>query len=451
MQATARLHSFVTDSRYDGAERIIIDAGVERVHVHCDDRTGKLLKDEFHTSSSVRDGFAWHEIPGGPEHQAYRLSDLGPPPNDSGPHPTPKQANGSMFQLLVGSEGSGYNIGIPEWSLVRAFQGVVLQGVLHDLMFKGGTSCRDFDEYQEFTREYWQFKRELYGILETTPGRGLISTKLLNAFENLDSLAMFIKYSAYGLHDRGLHRTLRTFSDKWINTRSAHEEAMIRVYIDGEACIRVSQAEDIFLHLLASLGFRRFTLDCSPVWTYLVHLLDEDAMVNREKLHATEDQLHADAGDDRQELRQLAIQHKKSLARAGRLRILFRQILARPRYKAAGLTMPAAIPSVLQVAKEMVPTLVPYGELAPYVGEVLTRLREGYDLCLNVAPDGCMVSSMSATLTPINLDAAAAEGRIENLFSADSEVDEELLAQAVLKALGPQNDYRSAARKSVVA
>ncbi len=207
--------------------------------------------------------------------------------------------------------------------------------------------------------------------------------------------------------------------------------------------MRTSQAEDIFELLLASLGFRRFVLEYSPIWCYLAYLLDEDEMVHREKLRLAEVQLPNRPLNQFGNLTQTISESKKSLSKIKGLRIMLREALARPLYHAAGIAMPDSMPTVLQIASQLVPTLRPFGELGPYVGEVLTRLRKGYELCLNVAPEGCMVSSMGATLAPGILTVTGkSNGRIQNLFSSDGDIDEELLALALLKTLGPERYYR---------
>lgn len=100
--------------------------------------------------------------------------------------------------------------------------------------------------------------------------------------------------------------------------------------------------------------------------------------------------------------------------------------------------MPLANSDMIEVSKELLPTHRPLGELAPYLGEALIELRHDIDLLLNVGPNGCMVSSMGAVLTPSILQAEGIKtGRIQNLFSADGDVDQELLTMAVLKAMGP--------------
>lgn len=99
---------------------------------------------------------------------------------------------------------------------------------------------------------------------------------------------------------------------------------------------------------------------------------------------------------------------------------------------------------MMQASKELLPTSRPLGELAPYVGEALIELRKGLDLFLNVGPNGCMVSSMGEVLTPSIMHGKGIEsGRIQNLFSADGDVNQELLTMAALKAMGPERYYRT--------
>jgi hypothetical protein len=65
------------------------------------------------------------------------------------------------------------------------------------------------------------------------------------------------------------------------------------------------------------------------------------------------------------------------------------------------------------------------------------------DVILNVAPNGCMVSSMGEVLTPrIKQLNGASSGRIQTLVSAQGDVDDELLTLAVLKAMGPRRYYQ---------
>jgi hypothetical protein len=87
-----------------------------------------------------------------------------------------------------------------------------------------------------------------------------------------------------------------------------------------------------------------------------------------------------------------------------------------------------------------VSTLRPHGELALYLGEALQELRDGVDLFLSAAPAGCMVTSMGELLTPRILRAVPdVRGRIQSLFSADGDINGELLEIALLKAVGPNH------------
>jgi hypothetical protein len=101
---------------------------------------------------------------------------------------------------------------------------------------------------------------------------------------------------------------------------------------------------------------------------------------------------------------------------------------------------------VLETAREILPTLRPLGEILTYTGEALSELRHGANLVPNVVPNGCMVSSMGELLTPsIAAAPGVGQAQIQNLFSADGEVDEELLTLALPKAMGPERYCTGAA------
>lgn len=105
--------------------------------------------------------------------------------------------------------------------------------------------------------------------------------------------------------------------------------------------------------------------------------------------------------------------------------------------------MPPPTNQMVEVSRELLPTYRPIGELAPYIGEALVQLRHGGDVVLNVAPNGCMVSTMGEVLTPSIMHAdGVGSGRIQTLLSAEGDVDEEALTLAILKATGPQRYYQ---------
>ena len=200
--------------------------------------------------------------------------------------------------------------------------------------------------------------------------------------------------------------------------------------------MRVAQAEKVFGALVSLVGLRRFSLSVTPVWSYVEYLPEfrvEDAFAAIRTWEAalgraaSSTEIHAcEAGIERE---------RRRIGEARRLGWMLRHLVARPLYRAAGLPMPDMPRDLMDAARAILPTLRPAGELGLYVGEALTELRRGTDIFLSLAPTGCMVTSMGEVLTP-KLQMAGA-GRIQSLFSADGDVDEDLLGLAILRAVGP--------------
>ena len=134
----------------------------------------------------------------------------------------------------------------------------------------------------------------------------------------------------------------------------------------------------------------------------------------------------------------------RSRIRATRmLQLSMRGLVARPLYRAAGMPVPLSSVKAAHQAQKVLPTMRPLGEIGIYIGEVLAELRHGTDIVFNIAPNGCMVSSMGEMLTPAIQKAGGAHGRVQHLFSADGDVNEELLTLALLKTMGPERYYRA--------
>jgi hypothetical protein len=244
-----------------------------------------------------------------------------------------------------------------------------------------------------------------------------------------------LKYFAYGLSGSGLQKPLRRFADKWIKDRT-RQDNRFRVALTGEVYMRASQGEEIFRLLLANLGFRRFELEYTPVWNYLDYGLEEAQEIERDRI----DRLSAGAAGPE---RRIAMRNARARSRAARtLTIMLRELIAGPLYRAARVPMPVAAGSAMSVTRELLPTLRPLSEIATYAGEAIGELRHGADLVLNVAPNGCMVATMGEALTPAITHAAGENvGRVQHLFSADGDVNRELLTLALLKAMGPERYY----------
>ena len=316
------------------------------------------------------------------------------------------------FKFLIARERDGYNIGLEEWTLLRMYQATIMQGVLHDLLFTGALACRDAQEYARFCADYAALKEELLQTYERFTGPGPIARLMTKLF------GAPAKYWAYRLDARDLLGPLRRFAQRWPIRKTAHPP--LDILATGEVYMRVAQAETVFTSLLAVLGFGRFKLHVAPVWSYLDYLVE---------------QADAEILSTPQADKPAAEKRRKRIAT---LRQVLREKIAKPLYDAAGLALPESAEANMKTAREVLPTLRPFGELAPYLGEVIGSLRHGADLILNVAPTSCMVSTMSQVFTPRLRQVGCGDGHVQQLFSADGEVNEELLSLALLKSLGPE-------------
>jgi hypothetical protein len=363
----------------------------------------------------------------------YRSSAAGQDRDSSQPcNALPGQA---LLKLWVGQELKGYDAGLEEWVLARIHQGLVLQGVLHGLLFAGGTRCRNYDEYQSLIADYRSLKAKLFRALENYAGPTQRMQSLLRVTSRQPYVGALLKAFAYRLISAELMGPVRRFSNRWL--KLDHAQDPIKIFVSGEGYMRVAQAEEIFRALLANIGFGRFEFDVTPAWSYVEFLLDYEIYVARDIIERQQALREANT-----ESRAIVHQQRALIRRAELLRFVLRQIVARPLYAAARLPMPISTAKVLRITRELLPTLRPLDELVTYVGEALSELRSGTDILLNVAPSGCLVAEMGEILTPcINHADGAENGRIQNLFSADGDVNEELLTLALLKTLGPERYY----------
>ncbi|OOZ36732.1 acyl-CoA dehydratase activase-related protein [Solemya velesiana gill symbiont] len=158
--------------------------------------------------------------------------------------------SGGLFQLLIANEDEGYDAGFEEWLLLRSYQGVILQGVLRDLMFQGGVACQDYDEYKRFINNYYRLKAEIYRLLESFRGPGPVGRRLLKMLGDDNRLAATVKYFLYRIHAHEFKR----FASKW-KVQHPLPGDPLNIWISGEGYMRVAQSEDIFRILLSTLGY----------------------------------------------------------------------------------------------------------------------------------------------------------------------------------------------------
>ena len=337
-------------------------------------------------------------------------------------------------------EEKGYQGGFPEWVMLRVYQGLILKGVLQGILFKAGAGCRDYDEFQRLMGDYRKLQGSILKSLEGFTGPGRLGQSLLRLADKSSVVGIPIKYFTYRMHGREFIKPIKRFVEKWMNPQ-ARSGGRLDILITGEGYMRLAQAEQIFGFLLGEIGFQRFNLQVSPVLSYLEILLEEAEEKCRTELQMIRAR-QLRTGNNKKDSR-LRSNEKRKLRKTRLIRFILRRVLARPLYRASGLHLPPAVNEVIEASRTLLPTYRPLGELSPYVGEALVELRDGADIVLNVAPNGCMVSTMGEVLTPSIMHADGVEsGRIQTLLSAEGDVDEEALSLAVLKAMGPQRYYQ---------
>ncbi|WP_428738586.1 BadF/BadG/BcrA/BcrD ATPase family protein [Sulfurimonas sp.] len=349
-----------------------------------------------------------------------------------------------FMQFLVGLENEGFGVGLPDWVTIRAIQVAILQGVLHQILAEGASQCQDFEEYQKFMEAFKKLREQMNDILEYKIAPGKFAVTLSQKLKKLKGLHLLANYFLFGLHSNTLTKPLKMFTKQWLSNPLPQNR--IRIHIDGEAYMRVAQYEDVHKTLLATLGFREFELTHTPVWSFFDYKLAGMLMRAQEAVDESAQELKNDLSvSERKRIK--TYKRKKQLRLKGLklIHFILREILAKPLYRATGLAIPESVPKILDIAQDVISTKRPGGELVPYVGEAVLKLRKGYDLVLNVAPEGCMVSSMGEAITPgINNAAKNARGKVQHLFSQQGDVDEELMQSALLKTIGPIRFYTAA-------
>ncbi len=357
------------------------------------------------------------------------------------PHHQESVTDDQMIQFLVGIENEGFNTGFPGWVFLRGIQATILQGVLHQLLAEGSARCSTLDSYLTFNEYYNALKNSLFSSLETFSAPSQKALKIRKRMRIIPGMYYLATFFAWELHRNHLAAPLRAFRNKWC--REPLSSTQIRIHIDGEAYMRTAQFEALHEGLLDILGPGRFHLSHTPLWGFLEYKLAGMLMRAQEGIDESRSEIKRSTDDNFIQNRKLFLRQKqKRWIKTKATHFFLRQILAAPLYRAAGIQIPEPMPKVIEEAKKVIPTQRPGGELVPYVGEAALKLQKGYDLILNIAPEGCMVSSMGEVITPAIHDAFPnTEGSIYPLFSQQGDVDLEKLNQALLQALGPEKLY----------
>ncbi|UCH95350.1 MAG: hypothetical protein JSV88_00505 [Candidatus Aminicenantes bacterium] len=337
---------------------------------------------------------------------------------------------------------------IEKWLVIQGFHAFIMKDVLHSIYLKVGANCKDYEEFKKFLIDYRRLQQSIYDKLETNtkPGKfsRFIEKKIGRRFLKLGTLALYFGCGLY--NNNGLRKILKEFNYQWINKPTNKKDLKnkkLKIHIEGEVYLRVAQIGEILKSLVDILGFGSFDLGFTPAWCYFEYILEGRILIANKDIGMYKDKLKdtKEKGEiDR--LMNLIEERKNKIKKITTIINAFRNVLAGPLYKAAGLEIPHEMKKTIAVARAVITTLKPVGELVPYVGETISLLNEGTDLVLNVAPEGCMVASMGEMFSPkMKQLVKNKKARIQYLSSTEGEVNEDLLKLSLLKILAPEKYY----------
>ncbi|PKN20554.1 MAG: hypothetical protein CVU71_01825 [Deltaproteobacteria bacterium HGW-Deltaproteobacteria-6] len=330
-----------------------------------------------------------------------------------------------------------YSSVVEPWVGILGYQAVVVHGLCHSMLFAAAANCRDEKTYDAMISDYRQLQQNIRDQVEFKARPNSIAQQTVNLISRqYPALAPAAKYLGYGLwRNFGLRKIIRQFAGSWILPglkNHKQDQSLMRIHLDGEIYMRTSQSGEILRLLLQYLGFGSFAMTMTPTWSFFEAVLHTRILTAQERIADLD---NAGDGNDLSVAAEKKIQ-QMIIHEAGNTISNLRNVLARPLYDAAGVTMPHPMRDVYQAASAVIPTAKPYGELVPFVGEAILRCRENVDLILNLSPEGCMVSGMGEMLIPSITAQAGPTNRtaVVSIFSRDGEVQEEQLSLALLKA-----------------
>ncbi|MFA6991853.1 MAG: acyl-CoA dehydratase activase-related protein [Candidatus Gracilibacteria bacterium] len=369
-------------------------------------------------------------------HDLYRLDMAGILKDSRG--------DGIDFSFLRGEGKNKLKPIVQEWVLIQIFHSVVAKDVLDSIYLKGGANCGSQEEYEQFLKEFLELKEEVVHVFESIkPSR--LADGLDKVTSRIKALQMAIRYFSYGIYNNnGLRKKLSDFSNKWIQ-RKETDQRKIKIHIDGEFYMRVSQAQEIFKAIVDSIGFGSFDLTHTPVFSLLEYMMEERKMIAEDKIRAIEEMegFNIDP-QERGKLEKTKRKRQKEIQSCEMIVKMVRRMLIEPLYKAAAIKTPESMEETLDTAKIILPTRKPRGEIPHFVGDALSHLKGDTDLVINVGADNCLSTVASDSLTDSILMNSGRKGNnILNLLSHDGTVNIAAIRRALLKVLGPVDYYQS--------
>jgi len=337
---------------------------------------------------------------------------------------------------------------LENWAAVQGFHTIVMKDVLQSIYIKGSSNCKNIEEFEEFKFNYRKLKQTIFDIIENDLKPSKFTQFIVDKTEKtIPKLGGLAKYFGFGFfNNNGFRKILNEFNYKNLQETSHDPESKnqkLKIHIEGEVYLRVTQSEEILKTLIDTLGFNSFDLRYTPMWSYFEYILESRILIAEKEIEKYKDKLNdTNAKSDIIELENLIQEKKNEINKTTKTINTLRNVLTRPLYNAAGLDIPHKVKKDLTVAKSVISTLKPEGELVPYVGATISEINEGTDLILNVAPEGCMVASMGEMLNPKLMELIKNKNaRIQHLSTTEGEINEELLQLSLLKLLGPERYY----------
>jgi len=337
---------------------------------------------------------------------------------------------------------------LENWASPQVYHVIIVKDVLHGIYLKFVSGCKNYSDFEKFTLEYQELKKQVYELIEHKMKPGKSARSIVNFIdEKIPGLSGVAKYFCYGLYNNnGLRRLFREFSQKWdkVGGNGKYKDNdKINIHVDGEIYLRLAQIEEILKLLIDFRGFDWFNLSYAPMWSYFEYIVEQRIVLAHDEIKKHEENLSSiSSKKGEKEINYLIQEETKKIKEAESTSRIIKNILAQPLYKAAGLTMPHTVRDYISAARPVVPTLKPEGELIPYIGATITEINQGADLILNLAPEGCMVASMGEMLnSKIFQIVDNKSARIQHMSTTDGEINEDLLNLALLKIFGPHNYY----------
>jgi len=263
------------------------------------------------------------------------------------------------FNFLVGQGKTSFEVPLPPWVNFQTFHSIVVKDVLENMYLKGGSMCRDKEEYDRFYQEFQALKAEIVQVFENIQPSKL-SQKLDELTDEVKPLQMMIRYFTFGIYNNnGLRKKLSRFAKKWIQRKDRTERKRLNVHIDGELYMRIAQSADIFKAMVDAIGFDSFDVTNTPLFGLYEYIILEQKMIAEDRIKQAEESAKFVEPQERGRYEKTVERNKKVVKSCATVIAMIRKMLAEPLYKAAGLEAPHSLAETLEVAKEILPNRKP--------------------------------------------------------------------------------------------